>query len=142
MNNDKIKAYPLIKNVKQDIGGLERNNLDATDSIFTGPNWQNKYIFDFENLRAGKRANSLDIKAILLPEISHSEKTTIENASSKEAMLSLVPSNLYQLTGNWHKTMNFAAKICRAIPAYKVHLGNSPIEVANTIKAFIESTRQ
>ncbi|MGH1350280.1 MAG: serine kinase [Methyloligellaceae bacterium] len=141
--NDKcIKTYPLIKNLKQDIGGLERNDLSLADNIFTGPNWQNKYLFDFERLGAGKRASHLNIKAILLPKISHSVKTSFEKTSSKEAMLSLVPSNLYQLTGNWHKTMNFAAKICRALPAYKVHLGTDPVEIAGSIKAFIESAKQ
>lgn len=140
VRNNSIKAYPLIKNMKQDLNGLQRNSLDSANKIFNGPNWQNKYVFDFEELGAGRRAKCLDIQAILLPRISNSKKTTIEKISGKEAMLSLAPSNLHQLTGNWQKTMSFAARICRDLPAYRVHLSNNPTDVANSIREFIEST--
>jgi hypothetical protein len=137
--DSRVHAYPLMKLVKQDRAGLDRLGLDPGDIGAQGPNWQNKYEFDFADLGRGKRAQSLELGAILMPTISGGETTSFEPVSARTAMIALAPSNLQQLPGGWREGMAFTASVARHLPAFRMSLSRDASEIARTIQVFIET---
>lgn len=142
LKNDSVEVCPVISKMKQDSKGLARLGLTSDNALFDGPNWQNKYSFDFTTLGQGTRASLLRIKAIVLPRISHSDKTTFSKASGMQAMLKLSPSSLYQLAGDWKRTMQFSGNVCRSLPAFHMDLGTEADEIADSLRELIKGQLQ
>ncbi|RYE11370.1 MAG: serine kinase [Hyphomicrobiales bacterium] len=136
-----VRAYPVIKLMKQDAKGLARTGIDAAKFGLGEPNWQNKYEFDFEVLERGRRARQIDLQAILLPRIAHQARSTFTRAPARAAMIGLAPSNLQQLPGGWREGLGFTAEIARRLPAYYLDLSTDPSEIADAIATFIAEPR-
>jgi hypothetical protein len=136
--NDRVRAEPVIKLVKQDANGLRRLNLDPVALGLGEVNWQGKYEFDFEVLGRGRRPPSLDLEAILMPRVAGAERSRFTPASPRVAMIALAPSNWQQLPGGWREGMTFTATIARRLPAYYLDLSTNGTEIAETIGRFIE----
>ncbi|WP_136659098.1 hypothetical protein [Nitratireductor sp. XY-223] len=134
---DQLVAEPVVRLMKQDAEGLRRVGIDPAAGQFGRANWQNKYVFGYEDLAPGSAAHRLRLKAILLPKVTHGGQTAIRPASGREALLALAPSSLYQLKGGWSNTMRLSAEICRELPAYHFELGDNPREIAGTLSEFI-----
>lgn len=139
VEDGRVQAFPLMKLVKQDRAGLDRVGLDPLDIAAQGPNWQNKYEFDFADLGRGKRARSLELGAILMPTITGGDRTSFEPVSARAAMIALAPTNLQQLPGGWREGMSFTASVARQLPAFKMSLSSNASEIAQAIRGFIES---
>jgi hypothetical protein len=133
-----IRAWPVMKLMKQDGRGLARLGLDPMALGLGEPNWQNKYEFDFERLNHGRRAESVALRAILLPRIAHTPRSRLTRAPAQAAMMGLAPSNLQQLPGGWREAMRFTGEIARRLPAYYLDLGDDGAEIAGTIVDLIE----
>ncbi|NVK36171.1 MAG: hypothetical protein HWE23_16930 [Rhodobacteraceae bacterium] len=142
LQDDLVIAQPIISKMKQDSAGLKRVGLNSADEVFEGPNWQQKYCFDFTALGRGKRADYLKINAILLPRISLADKTTFTRASGLQAMGKLSPSSLHQLTGDWKRTVQFSASICRRLPAFHMNLGTDAKEISDSLRQFLKGQMQ
>ncbi|PLW76636.1 hypothetical protein C0081_13665 [Cohaesibacter celericrescens] len=142
LQGESVEVRPVIAKMKQDAKGLARLGLNPDEALFEGPNWQNKYSFDFAALGRGMRAPHLKIKAALLPRISHGDKTSFTKTSGMQAMLKLSPSNLYQLTGDWQRTMQFSGSICRNLPAFHMDLGAETDEIADSLRDLIKGQLQ
>ncbi|MEO6396381.1 MAG: serine kinase [Devosia sp.] len=138
----KVSASPVMRLMKQDHKGLARLGIDPGARGLGVPNWQNKYEFDFEVLGAGRRAQTIELKAILMPRIAHAERSSLRRAPAQAAMMALAPSNLQQLPGGWREAMAFTGEIARRLPAYYLDLGNDPAEIAGTIRGLIAETGQ
>lgn len=132
------RIEPVIRLMKQDAAGLDRLGLPSNGEHMRGPNWQNKFVFDYTAVHPGAATNTLDLAAILLPVITRGDTTEIVPATTREAVMALVPSSLYQLKGGWADTLKFTSQLCRMVPAYHLRLGSDPVEIANAIKGFIE----
>jgi hypothetical protein len=125
--------------MKQDIRGLQRLGLDAGQGALDGPaNWQGKIELDFARLVPGARAERLAMRAILMPHVSRAPSSSFRQASAREAMLAMAPSSLYQLYGSLREDFGLIASIARAVPAFRLELGEDPAEVAASVRAFIE----
>lgn len=132
-----VRAYPVMKLMKQDAAGLVRTGIDPQALQLGEPNWQNKYEFDFEMLGRGKRAKHLDLEAIILPRIAHRARSSFTRAPARAAMIGLAPSNLQQLPGGWREGLSFTADIARRLPAYYLDLSTDASEIADAIETFI-----
>lgn len=135
---DGLRMEPVIKLMKQDESGLNRLGLSASDAPMKGPNWQNKFVFYYTELKPDAATDGLDLKAILLPVITGSDRTEIAPANTREAVMALVPSSLYQLKGGWTDTLTFTSGLCRRVPAFHLRLGRNSGEIAGAIRKFIE----
>jgi len=135
---DRVEARPMLRLMKQDATGLHRLGLGSTSRVFEGPNWQEKFEFDFDKLKPGSRTDQLAMKAILIPQISKAQTSSFRPASGREAMMALAPSCLYQLSGSWKEDFSLLASVVRAVPAFHLALSENPTEIAHAIRAFIE----
>lgn len=138
LDDDAVRVAPVMKLMKQDGKGLARLGIDPQEYALGAPNWQNKYEFDFELFGAGRRASSIEIKAIVLPRIAHADRSTLSRARPQLAMMELAPSNLQQLPGGWRQGMSFIANLVRRVPAYHLDLSSDPAEIAATVRRLIE----
>ncbi|MDB5507212.1 MAG: serine kinase [Devosia sp.] len=138
LDPEAMRAYPVLKLVKQDAGGLARLGLDAGRPEFGGTNWQGKHEFDFDALGLGQRAEHLHLKAIILPRLARAARSTISRATAHAAMIALAPSNLQQLPGAWKTGLQTTAALVRRLPAYNLELGTDPAEIAATIGQFLK----
>lgn len=127
-------ARPLYRMMKQDSAGLARVGIKGVE---TPLNWQGKHVFDLRVLFPGAAADMAEIKAILLPKVSHLQRSGLAPASAFEALQALAPSTMLQLGGDRSATFKACADVVRAVPAFHLRLGTDPREIAATIKAFI-----
>jgi hypothetical protein len=130
-------AYPVMKLMKQDRAGLKRLGVEPAAIAADGPNWQNKYEFDFEVLGGGRRVRSLELQAILIPRIAHAARSGISRAPARVGMLAFAPSNLLQLPGDWRESMAFTSEVARRLPSYFLELSDNATEIADAIGNFI-----
>jgi len=134
--DDGVTAYPVFSTLKQDPAGFDRLGLDAR--VRRRPlNWQGKHQFTIRELAPDGIAERLDIAAILLPRIG-AGATRIEPASAKEALLALAPSALYQMPGERESGFRFFSRVVAALPAFHIHLGTDPAEIAGALSSFLE----
>ena len=141
VDEERIRAHPVTKLMKQDVAGLHRLGIDPAAAQLGQPNWQAKHEFDFDKLGRGRRAGTIDLVAILLPRVAHCRRTTITRASAQEAMLGLAPSNLQQLPGGWREGLSFIGGVVRRLPAYHLELSEDPKEIAGVIADFLAARR-
>ncbi len=135
----RVEAEPVLRFMKQDIPGLRRLGLVPGRGALDGPpNWQGKIELDFARLVAGARAERLAVKAILMPHVSRSRSSSFRPASAREAMLAMAPSSLYQLYGSLREDFGLIASSVRAVPAFRLDLGEDPSEIAASVRTFIE----
>lgn len=137
----RVEAQPILRLMKQDVQGLRRLGLDSL--LRTGqPNWQGKIEFDFAALAQGARAERLDIKAILIPNVARAPLSSFRPASARQAMMAIAPSCLYQLHGCRREDFGLIAAIVRALPAFHLDLGEEPTEIAAAVRTFIQHKLQ
>jgi len=128
-------AYPVFKLFKQDPEGLRRVGLSSCEM---GPlNWQGKIEFDAEGCAGKSLAESLKIRAILIPVVARLSRSSIERADARSAALSLAPSGVFQLPGDAASGFQFIAALVRAVPAFRLMLSEDPADIAATVHAFL-----
>jgi len=136
---EKLVAHSVFSTLKQDGPGLERVGLTMADVGADKLNWHGKAEFNASALTGKGLADQMEIRAILIPEISNRSRSEILKTHSRDAALSLAPSAVFQLPGDTTSGFRFFADIIRRLPAYRVRLSNNPKEIADTIGAFLSS---
>lgn len=134
--NDSVTAHSIFTTLKQDLPGLERLGLDAIRSRRRA-NWQDKYEFFCADLAAKRMADSLAIKAIVLPQTAGGPKSAMTPTSPGRAMLALAPTGLSQMPGERDSGVTLFAKLVRTLPCFSLHLGTDPAEVAASVDALL-----
>ena len=131
-----VRAYPVVKLMKQDAAGPARLGVNAHDPALGPLKWQGKYEFDPTDPAPGCLAPQLTVKAVLLPSIE-AEATTRLVPASAQAMFALMPTNLGQLPGRMRQGFGFVGRLARTLPGYHLTLGTEPAEVATTVARFM-----
>ncbi|MCF6306083.1 MAG: hypothetical protein L3J33_12025, partial [Rhodobacteraceae bacterium] len=132
-------ARPLYRKMKQDTEGLARVGING---VFGPLNWQGKHVFDLREVFPNAAMDMINIKAVLLPKVSHLSQTVIEPTSAFEALQALAPSTMLQLGGDRAATFKACADVVRAVPAYHLLLGEDPCDVTKAVKDFISGVSQ
>lgn len=135
---ERIVAHPIFRTFKQDPDGLRRAGLPSERLTDRRLNWHGKIEFDATRLAPDRFADSMEIRALLLPEIARAKQTRIERVSAQKAALALAPSSVFQLAGDTGEGFRFLADLVRRLPAYRVYLSEEPAEIAASIRAFLE----
>jgi hypothetical protein len=81
----------------------------------------------------------LRLRAVLLPRIAQAAKTIVTPATQSDAMRALAPSTVLLLRGGRAETAAKAAAMIRSVPAYWMHLGSDPMEVAAVVSDLVQS---
>ena len=141
IGQDRVRAFPMTRIMKQDARGLRRNGLSPDDRRFVGPNWQGKYELYLAELMGHAIPEFLDLAAIILPRIGGEGAARLVPVASRDAMMALLPSNLVQLPGGRRFGVEFLADFSRRLPAYRLELGADPSSVTAVIADLIEKGR-
>lgn len=131
------KALPVMRLMKQDIGGLGRLGYDMRNSRAVGPNWQDKYELDLGDQPQGSRVGELRIAAIVLPRLAGGARSRVSPATQKQAMMALAPSTLRQLPGTLASGLGFMAGLARRLPSYHLELSPDAAEISATLRQLI-----
>lgn len=135
---DGAQVFPVMRLMKQDPRGLARLGFAPGSHSFGPRNWQGKHEFDFDDLLPDSRADMLAIDAVLLPRVTGARHSKLRPATAHEVMFALLPNNLQQLPGQVKQAMGILGRLSRQLPGYHLDLGIDPVEIADTIRSFLE----
>lgn len=91
-----------------------------------------KYYFLYPEKKKIIR-NHLPLKAIVIPSVSNSEKTSFYRITQSEALRFLAPSSLFEVPGSSLLDFNFFASLAKRLPAYKILLGSEIKKIPEAI---------
>jgi len=83
---------------------------------------------------------SIDLKAIMLPDLTHGPITTITPIDAKSAFLALAPSGVSQIHCDRARLFSVAGKVARQLPAFRLSLGTEPDEIVAVLRKFLEDS--
>lgn len=139
VETDTLTARPVFETLKQDRAGLERLSRLAHPAIPRATNWQGKYQFYMPDVSPQPLARALSLSALLLPEITGGNQTSLTPVTSKEAFLALAPSGVTQIHCDRQRLFSVAAEVARKLPAYRLRLGTDPQEIVQALRGFLEA---
>ena len=131
--SDRIILRPVFQIMKADPARLSAIGIKTNAEL----NWQNKVELKFSELPRLQLSNFIEARALCLPKVANQKKTAFLRTSSRQAFLSLTPSAMSQLPGNWDQLFREGAEIARRLPCYTLELGIDPNEIAASITSFI-----
>jgi hypothetical protein len=133
----RVVAYSVFTALKQDREGLRRAGIAQGDIDAAELNWHGKVEFEATKLSPQGLADRMEIVALLIPEIARLQRTAIEPATAREAVLSFAPSGVFQLPGDTTEGFGFLASLVRRLPAFRARLSQDPAEIADAIGSFL-----
>ena len=132
---DSVRVMPVFQTLKCDMAGLKRLGLLERDGLVSGKaNWQGKYEFTFAQLTGAPAAPALRIDGLCATVLAHTPSTRFEPISHREAFIALAPTGVAQLPSDRGAHFSLCARISRALPCFRLHLGTDPVEVASAIR--------
>ncbi len=99
---------------------------------------EQKALIFLNDVYRGKLSAGFPLRAILVPRISGRPETTLEPASSIEALKALAPSTLLQLPGVGKETMASLSALVRRVPAYTLNAGTHMRSIARSVEALLK----
>jgi hypothetical protein len=135
--DSRVIAHPVFAALKQDREGLRRVGIAMGDVEAAELNWRGKVEFDAGKVSRRPLGASMEIRALLLPEIARTPKTRFDRVTTHEAAMTLAPSGVFQLPGDTTEGFRFLARVARRLPAYRVKLSEDPTEIAEALGSFL-----
>jgi hypothetical protein len=74
-----------------------------------------------------------ELRAVLVPRIARTERTSLRPASSAAALAALAPSTLLQLAAADGATLARLAEVVASVPSYSLELGGDPADIGPAI---------
>lgn len=102
------------------------------------PGDSEKAIIFLSNWIPDELADSLPIKAILLPNTAESDATRIRPASPGEALRALAPSTIFQLTGAGNRAFVQLGSLVRRLPSFHLDLSRDMSDTPAAISSLLE----
>ena len=99
---------------------------------------QGKRMFFLDRDRSAELTPGFPLRAVLLPRVTGSDRSTTRPVSAGAALLALAPSTLFQLPGARQQRLHHMAEILRRVPAHVLDLGSDLATVAPTIRAILD----
>jgi len=126
-------AYSLYNSIK--VAPYHGNDFDPEYvSEYEG----DKSVVYLSSLFPSQMAYSAPLKAVMIPQITNRETTTIVPATKTQAMLALIPTTLFQLPLAESDKVRLLTSIIAALPCYAIELGKDSNEAAQVIRAYIK----
>jgi hypothetical protein len=130
-------AWPVYRLLKQDRAGLLR--VGREDLAERPVNWSGKVEVDLEAEFPDRMADSLELRLILLPEVTRALRTSVTRSSPTEAFSAIAASMLTQLPGARLAGFSFLTRLTRTLPAYHLKLSADPQEIAGAVREVLKS---
>ena len=131
-------AWNLYGTAKLDAGHLARlPHLARAVGISADPAADEKAVLDVQALLPQALANSLPIRAVLLPRICGG-RARLRRASAGEALLALAPSTTFQMPFDDGQAVSSLAAVARRVPAFGLDVGDDPAELAQAIERILD----
>ena len=83
-------------------------------------------------------AESLPLRAILLPRVTGRPRTTVRRVSPAAALIGLAPSTIFQQPGAGAGALAFLGEFVQRLPAYALDLGTDLAEIPRVIHALLD----
>jgi hypothetical protein len=136
-NSSVPSVHSLYNSVKLDEAVLNRfPQLLSIARNIPKQNNEKKLIF-YHQYFPDNIISSFPVRAIMLPRITHEEKTTIQKVTSSAALSALAPSTIFQLTDAGGDEFRRISNFIRKVPAYALHLGTDLSAIPGVILSFL-----
>lgn len=96
-----------------------------------------KLVVNFEQIRPGALCGRLDLRAVVIPQISPSP-CHLSRASLAEAFRALAPSTVFQHFVGGAAAFSPLARILRQLPCYRLALGPQPLDAVRLLASLLE----
>jgi hypothetical protein len=99
---------------------------------------QGKRMFFLDREPCAELTPGFPLRAVLLPRVTTSERSSTRRVSPGSALLALAPSTLFQLPGARQQRLQHMAETLRRVPAHVLDLGRDLSTVAPAIRAALD----
>jgi hypothetical protein len=135
---ESVTAFRAYRLLKQDRKGLARVPRLAELVAEEPDNWQGKLELDPEALVPGCMVEQMHVRAIVLPVIAYAQRTEFVPIDPWPIFQQLAPSLWAQLPGSRASGFMFARRLTHRLPTFKMLLSDSPSEIGESVRGFIE----
>lgn len=82
-----------------------------------------KSLVNLSRLAGGRLASEVEIRAVILPRVTNTERTSFRPASRRDGLVALAPSSLMLVPGSHSKTLERLAAVTNEVPCFWLDLG-------------------
>lgn len=134
---ERISAFALYHGCKLTDDGLQRLPAMRRWLIETNRSLaKNVAVLDHD---AGALVPRLDLLGIVRPVVAGLPASRLERVGAMTILSELGTSTVMQMPGAGAQILRATAELCRRLPTWRLHMSESPGEVAATLKAFIQT---
>jgi len=135
-------AYSIYNSVKLDLSTLRRSAPHLEPLISNHHELATeKALLYLHQQYPEKLSRGFPICAILLPQVTGGEDTTVTRATPMAAMKALAPSTLMQLSGAGRAEFQTMAKLVQQVPSYHLALGTDVVQIPQVILRLLSEYR-
>ncbi|MGB5218250.1 MAG: hypothetical protein WBN66_08115 [Smithella sp.] len=134
-NNSAPVVHSAFNSVKFRWEMLERVPA-AGEFCLNNQNDEKGYYF-LQDKKPDSLIRSLPLKAVLLPAIEASQKTSFDRVAQSKGLMGLAASSIFQMPGSGRQTLKTLVSILKDIPVYQMSLGKDNSEIMNALKRFM-----
>ena len=131
-------AWPVYAKFKQSPAGLARFPKLEPKTRNLPLNWRGKIEFDPDVARHQCMAPRLQLKSILIPQVSHLSRTEIEPAPPTAVFSLIAQSLMPALPGARLAGFSFLTRLTRILPGYWLRLSSDPEEVGTRVRDLLD----
>jgi hypothetical protein len=131
-------AWPVYRLFKQDPSGIDRLTAHCKKLSDRPLNWQGKLEFDPEELSPGCMAESLRLRAILVPSIARLAASHAHPMPRGQAIEAITRSTIVQLADDRASTALFCTALTARLPVFEIQLSEDPADIAATVSRLID----
>lgn len=133
---DEIEAHALYNNIKlsPSVGDLMP---ELPDALHQAPALgMEKVIVRIDDVRAEAQISRLPLRAVVMPRLGAAE-CRLTPCSSADALRSLAPSTIFQLSGDGGGALGPLSQVARRLPCYFLDLSSDPRAAVPTLKELL-----
>lgn len=134
------EVFNLYGSAKLEVGHLDMRFAKLSDAIvgYTDAPNHGKAILMLPERFGGQVRDRAELVAILIPRISQMRGSSLQPASTAEALRALIPSTCRQLTAVRKQDLDAMAELARSLPASALLMGQELDEVPELLARLLE----
>jgi hypothetical protein len=129
------RAHSLYSSAKMHAHFLREAFPDWQEMVAMEIGPENKAVFFLHDKLPESLQRSLEIHAIVAPQVGHAPDAQLSLRPASEGLLALAPSTIFQLPGARREAMTFFSNFIRGIPVYAMRTGE---DLASGPRALLE----
>jgi len=132
-------VHSLYTTAKLDTGSLAGFPLLADKVHSIARYGAQKALFFIDRHYPERVKTSMRLAALLVPELTGTASTALENTRRAAALARLAPSTIFQLPAAGPATFSTLSALVRGVPCHALNLGTDPREVAKAVARFLQT---